>query len=194
MQESEDVPAGAAAGPSGVTADHLRVLLYCPMATTAFIEIARTSARADVLEEILGIGLGRMTTLRKPSGWRRCAKAGGSDHGTSILRAFRGGHVSMPVRAVDPSRHGMRHTHPPVSDRLNIAYDLTSCPGGPSCQVCDTCREVKSFCLLSPHFTATHPRMCGRTKSELSTTSSRRRRRAGRRPDADVVQRCGAPA
>ena len=32
----------------------------------------------------------------------------------------------MPVRTVDISSHGMRHTLPPVSDRLNIAYDLMS--------------------------------------------------------------------
>ena len=47
---------GAAAGPSGMTAEHLRVLLHCPVATVAFIEVATALARADVPDEIMDAG------------------------------------------------------------------------------------------------------------------------------------------
>ena len=47
MQELEDFPASAAAGPSGMTAEHLRVLLHCPVDTVAFIEVATALARVD---------------------------------------------------------------------------------------------------------------------------------------------------
>ena len=68
---------GAEAGPSGMTSEHLRVLLYCPMATVALVEVATALSRADVPEEIKGaIRLGRLTALRKPNGGLRGIVAG----------------------------------------------------------------------------------------------------------------------
>ena len=62
---------GAVAGPSGMTAEHLCVLLHCPMASTAFVAVAIALSRADVPQVILdAIRLGRLTALRKPSGVR----------------------------------------------------------------------------------------------------------------------------
>ena len=68
---------GAAAGPSGMTAEHLRVLLHCPVATVAFSEVATALARADVPDEIIdAIRLGRLTALRKPNGGVRAIVVG----------------------------------------------------------------------------------------------------------------------
>ena len=55
----------------------LRVLLCCPMATVAFVEVAKALSGADVPEEIMGaIRLGRLTALRKPTGGVRGIVAG----------------------------------------------------------------------------------------------------------------------
>ena len=52
-----------------MTAEHLRVLLHCPVAIVAFSEVATALARADVPDEIMdAIRLGRLTVLRKPNG------------------------------------------------------------------------------------------------------------------------------
>ena len=60
---------GAAGGPSGMTADHLRMILESEADTAKFWRLAQDLARAAVLEEILDvIRLGRLTALAKPSG------------------------------------------------------------------------------------------------------------------------------
>ena len=96
---------GAAAGPSGMTAEHLRVLLHCPVATVAFSEVATALARGDVPDEIMdAIKLGKCPRHR---GGRHC-------HGTTILQASRGRHVTFSVCSFHQGRDGMRHSRAPT--------------------------------------------------------------------------------
>ena len=68
---------GAAAGPSGVTGAHLRVVLDSESDSDAFTAFARTLAVCEVPHEIMkAIRLGRMTALRKPDGGVRCIVVG----------------------------------------------------------------------------------------------------------------------
>ena len=60
---------GAVGGPSGMAADHLRMLLECEADIAKFWRLAQDLARAAVPKEILDvIRLGRLTALAKPSG------------------------------------------------------------------------------------------------------------------------------
>ena len=57
------------AGPSGMTADHLKPLLEDTASTRLFGEIAAQFARGTMPEEVLqAVKLGRMTALTKPDG------------------------------------------------------------------------------------------------------------------------------
>ncbi len=68
---------GAAAGPSGLTSDHLKVLLEDDVALDLLHELAQDLATADVHEEIVSaLRLGRLTALRKPGGGVRGIVAG----------------------------------------------------------------------------------------------------------------------
>ena len=58
---------GAAAGPSGLTGEHLRVILDSEADCVAFCEFARVLAIGEVPPEVMkAIRLGRMTALNKP--------------------------------------------------------------------------------------------------------------------------------
>ena len=60
---------GAAAGPSGLTGEHLRVILDSEADSVAFCEFARVLAIGEVLPEVMkAIWLGRVTALSKPDG------------------------------------------------------------------------------------------------------------------------------
>ena len=60
---------GAAAGPSGMTADHLRPLLDSVADTSRFWRFAQDLARATVPDDIVdAVRLGRLTALQKPKG------------------------------------------------------------------------------------------------------------------------------
>ena len=76
-----------AAGPSGMTAEHLRVLLHCPVATLAFIEVATALARADVPDQV-----GQVDSASHRGG-RHCSQVGWAHPGTTILQASGGCHV-----------------------------------------------------------------------------------------------------
>ena len=60
---------GAAAGPSGCTAEHLRVLADDEASADLLLRAAERLANADVPADVLaGVRLGRMVGLRKPDG------------------------------------------------------------------------------------------------------------------------------
>ena len=59
---------GAAAGPSGLTGDHLRVILDSESDCVALCEFARVLAGEVPHEVMKAIRLGRMTALSKPDG------------------------------------------------------------------------------------------------------------------------------
>ena len=60
---------GAAGGPSGMTTEHLKILLESVVCAELFWEAATRLARGRVPPEIVsGIRLGRMTALQKPDG------------------------------------------------------------------------------------------------------------------------------
>ena len=64
---------GAAARLSGMTGEHLRVILDSESDSDAFTAFARTLAVWEIPHEIMkAIRLGRMTALRKPDGGVRC--------------------------------------------------------------------------------------------------------------------------
>ena len=59
---------GAAGGPSGMTAEHLRVLLDSSSCTSLLGEAASQLAQGNIPEEVVtAIRLGRMTALQKPT-------------------------------------------------------------------------------------------------------------------------------
>ena len=60
---------GAAAGPSGTTTEHLKILLDSTECCALFGEVAILFARGQIPPEILeGVRVGRMTALQKPDG------------------------------------------------------------------------------------------------------------------------------
>ena len=60
---------GSAGGPSGITAEHLQVLLDDEVATGRFVNAAEQVARADLPGDVVeALLLGRLTALRKPNG------------------------------------------------------------------------------------------------------------------------------
>ncbi len=68
---------GAAAGPSGVTADHLKVLLEDEATSNLFCEMCQELAEADVPREAIAAKcLGRLTALQKSNGGVRGIVAG----------------------------------------------------------------------------------------------------------------------
>ena len=72
---------GAAAGPSGMTADHLRPLLDSVADTTRFWRLAQDLARATVPEDVVdAVKLGKMTALQKPKGGVRGIVSGDIIH------------------------------------------------------------------------------------------------------------------
>ena len=68
---------GAASGPSGMTAEHLRPLLESEKDMTLFWQLAQDLARAAVPDVIVdSVRLGRITALQKPNGGVRGIIAG----------------------------------------------------------------------------------------------------------------------
>ena len=68
---------GAAAGPSGVTAEHLKPILDSARDAELLCQAAELLARASIPEEVLrAIRIGRMTALQKPTGGVRGIVAG----------------------------------------------------------------------------------------------------------------------
>ena len=68
---------GAAAGPSGMTADHLRPVLENRRDTHLLFTLGEKLARAEIPDSIVeAIRLGRLTALQKPSGGVRGIVAG----------------------------------------------------------------------------------------------------------------------
>ena len=68
---------GAAGGPSGMTMDHLRVLLDSPRDTQSLFVVSELLARGAVPNSIRDIfGIGRLTALQKPSSGVRGLVAG----------------------------------------------------------------------------------------------------------------------
>ena len=60
---------GAAAGPSGMTTEHLKIILDSIECYALFGEVATLFARGQIPREILeGVKVGRMTALQKPDG------------------------------------------------------------------------------------------------------------------------------
>ena len=60
---------GAAAGPSGMTTEHLKIILDSTECCALFGEVATLFARGQIPREILeGVRVGRMTALQKPDG------------------------------------------------------------------------------------------------------------------------------
>ena len=60
---------GAAGGPSGMTAEHLRVVLNSPSCTCLLGEAVSQLAQGNIPEEVVrAIRLGRLTAIQKPNG------------------------------------------------------------------------------------------------------------------------------
>ena len=86
---------GAAAGPSGMTPDHLRPVLENPRDTHLLFTLGEKLARAEIPDSIVGaIHLGRLTALQKSSGGVRGIVAG------DILRMWRAPSHSRSVHTL----------------------------------------------------------------------------------------------
>ena len=93
------------AGPSGLTGEHLRVILDSEADSVAFCEFARVLSIGEVPPEVMkAIRLGRMTALSKPDGgsaWhcgRRFSASSGRPHtGPAVLPGSVEGNFFVPI-------------------------------------------------------------------------------------------------
>ena len=84
LEEPFNLDKGAVAGPSGMTAEHLKPLLADTTCTRLFGEVAGQFARGAMPEEVLqGVKVGRMTALTKPDGGVRGIVVGDACFGGS---------------------------------------------------------------------------------------------------------------
>ena len=96
---------GAAAGPSGMTVEHLQVLLDMPRDAWAFFQACEKLCRAQVPVPIRdAIRLGRLIALQKPNGgvrgicsWRHCQEVGGPHNVPTDDGEGASGHSSIPI-------------------------------------------------------------------------------------------------
>ena len=115
---------GAAAGPSGMTADHLFPIWENERDSGLFVQAATSLARGSITEVIMeAIRLEQMTALRKPEWrregdrrWRHCPSAGREDDCQTGVQASRKSH-SLPVRPVNQSGMRVCRTHSAGDDR-----------------------------------------------------------------------------
>ena len=102
---------GAAAGPSGMTGEHLRVILDSESDSDAFTAFACTLAVGEVPHENRRPPGWDTTALRKPDGGVRGIVVGdflsiGCPHiGPTILQDSSGGHSPVPVCSLNESRN-----------------------------------------------------------------------------------------
>ena len=117
---------GAAPGPSGMTADHLRPLVEHVAVAAALSQAASLLAQNKVPEEVMdAIRCGRLTALRKPDGW--CAGqsswvtfSGGLLPGrlpSKLSTRLRRATLSAPVRTEDEGRLRDSGSHSSGVDR-----------------------------------------------------------------------------
>ena len=107
LQNVRKARKGAAPGPSGMTADHLRPLLEHHPVAAALGHAALLLAQNRVPEEVMNaLRHGRLTALRKPDGWgarhrgRGCLQeSGGSDDCATVHQKGGRGHGTPPVRS-----------------------------------------------------------------------------------------------
>ena len=103
---------GAAAGPSGMTVEHLQPLLDHPRALHSMFLLAERMARADVPPSHRGCSPARKThspqkAKRRSEGHcrRRChPESGGSHPRSTIGTCSGGGHRTFPIRALHQGR------------------------------------------------------------------------------------------
>ena len=78
---------GAAPGPSGMTADHLRLALEASVDSLPLGQVASLLSRAQVPPEIMdALGAGRLTALKKPDGGVRCNTQSADVHACKVRR------------------------------------------------------------------------------------------------------------
>ena len=98
---------GAAPGPSGMSAEHLRPVLEAPRVLHSFFRVAESLATAQVPQEVVdGLRLGRITALRKPTGGVRGIVAG------DIIRRLVGRTIAQQLgpaveRATSPFQYAL---------------------------------------------------------------------------------------
>ena len=130
LQNLRTARRGAAAGPSGMTAEHLKPLLADTVCTRLFGEEAGQFARGF----LQAVKLGRMTALAKPDGGVRGIVVGDVFRrvvARTIAQQFhtigRGSHTPIPVRTLHARRNRVCGTHRAVSVRVGP-------PGQPFCR------------------------------------------------------------
>ena len=99
---------GAAVGPSGLTGEHLQVILDSEADSVAFCEFARVLAVGEVPPEVMkAIRLGKQA--RRGSPWhcgRRFSASSGRPHtGPAVLPGSVGGNFSVPIRPIHQGRN-----------------------------------------------------------------------------------------
>ena len=110
---------GAAAGPSGMTADHLRPLLESERDSEVLAELGASLAKGEGPEVVWeAIRMGRMTALRKADGgvrgivvWRPLPKTCRSHHCTTDRKVSGGRDVAIPTCAVDQGKDRVCQSH-----------------------------------------------------------------------------------
>ena len=109
LQNLRNSQRGAAAGPSGMSTEHLKILLDSAPGSSLFGDVATLFARCQLPEDILtAVRVGRMTALQKPDG---------GHHRQAVCRARRGCHPPFPVRPLHEGGDGVRSTHGASTDQ-----------------------------------------------------------------------------
>ena len=103
---------GAAAGPSGMTSNHLSPLLESERDSAMFAEFAQSSHRVLRI-----LGLGQLIALKKPDGRvrgnrgrRRVDAPGGKNNGETSHQRSSSRHFTFPIRHVNEIRVRVRGT------------------------------------------------------------------------------------
>ena len=149
---------GAAPGPSGMSAEHMRLVLDNVRDTNFLFLMAEQLARGRVQPSIAdALRLGRMTALQKPNGGVRGIVAG------DILV---GGKDSRPANG---QGGGGCHTTTPICHVYSGRVGVHSISRKAMLEALSACQEGRKSCLLSASSTAGLPCICGKTMKELST-------------------------
>ena len=123
---------GAAAGPSGATCEHMRVLLHDEDCCELLHNAAQCLARAEVPEQIAaGLRLDRMVALQKPAGGIRALVMGDVFRRLVsrtlaqqfIQRPIAGSLRSVPIRFDHESRHGSAGACTPLCYGVQPIYN-----------------------------------------------------------------------
>ena len=162
---------GAAPGPSGMCAEHLRLLLDRESDVMAITMFGNSFARGQIPSDIVAaVRLGRMTALQKPDGGVR-----GIVVGDYFRRLVSRTLAKQFAQNAEDCRHLQSSVTAPRSFQWTEWGLTTSCQGQQCSADSWTWRKVTDCCHLSVCSILIRPFSCGMTKLETPTRSGKER-------------------